>query len=615
MAKNSEIWLAGAITAALIFHYAGILPPAVADWLMPIAALLGTAPVLGSAARQLWRREISMDLLASVALVFSLLSQEWTSAAFIALMLAAARFLQKITERQAERSIKSLLKLRPSLANRINNDQLEIVPISQLAVGDIIIVDLGERIPVDGVVSSGAITVDESALTGESLPMEKNVGARVFSSTILVSGSARIVVEKLGRDTTLEKIIALVESAGRHKPRYQTIGERFGKIYLLGIFLVSGLVFYLTQDTTLVLSVVLVVCADDVAIAVPLAYLAAARAAARQGVVVKGRNHLEALGNMDTMVFDKTGTLTTGRLQLTEIIPLAPWTKHDLLAYGGALAEQSKHPIAKAVVARAKTEKIKLILAERVTELGGLGLTGVSAGQEIIFARGALMAAKNIRGLEKIKTEIERGESAGQSLAYLAINNELAGLFAFTDQLRPETKMVIDQLHHLGVRRTVMLTGDNQRVAKTVAAASGIKEIHAALLPGQKIEHLKHYLAGGQTVAMVGDGVNDAAALRGATVGIALGAIGYDAAIESADIVLMRDQISKIPELIGLARFVKRIALQDFALWGISNVLGLILVFGGVIGPAGAAAYNFITDFFPLFNSLRAGRKQYGENS
>src|SRR3989344_2890200 len=583
MAKNSEIWLAGAITAALIFHYAGILPPAVADWLMPIAALLGTAPVLGSAARQLWRREISMDLLASVALVFSLLSQEWTSAAFIALMLAAARFLQKITERQAERSIKSLLKLRPSLANRINNDQLEIVPISQLAVGDTIIVDLGERIPVDGVISSGAITVDESVLTGESLPVEKNVRAKVFSSTILVSGSARIIVEKLGRDTTLEKIIALVESAGRHKPRYQTIGERFGKIYLLGIFLVSGLVFYLTQDTTLVLSIVLVVCADDVAIAVPLAYLAAARAAARRGVVVKGSNHLEALGNVDIIVFDKTGTLTTGRLQLTEIIPLAPWTKHDLLAYGGALAEQSKHPIAKAVVARAKTEKIKLILAERVTELGGVGLTGGSAGQEIIFPRGALLGAKNIRGLEKIKTEIERGESAGQSLAYLAINNELAGLFAFTDQLRPETKMVIDQLHHLGVRRTVMLTGDNQRVAKTVAAASGIKEIHAALLPGQKIEHLKHYLAGGQTVAMVGDGVNDAAALRGATVGIALGAIGYDAAIESADIVLMRDQISKIPELIGLARFVKRIALQDFALWGISNVLGLILVFGGVI--------------------------------
>ena len=615
MAKNSEIWLAGAIMAALIFHYAGILPPAAADWLMPIAALLGTAPVLSSAARQLWRREISMDLLASVALVFSLLSQEWISAAFIALMLAAARFLQKITERQAERSIKSLLKLRPSLANRINNDQLEIVPISQLAVGDTIIVDLGERIPVDGVISSGAITVDESVLTGESLPVEKNVSAKVFSSTILVSGSARIIVEKLGRDTTLEKIIALVESAGRHKPRYQTIGERFGKIYLLGIFLVSGLVFYLTQDTTLVLSIVLVVCADDVAIAVPLAYLAAARAAARRGVVVKGSNHLEALGNVDIIVFDKTGTLTTGRLQLTEIIPLAPWTKHDLLAYGGALAEQSKHPIAKAVVARAKAEKIKLILAERVTELGGLGLTGVSAGQEIIFARGALMAAKNIRGLEKIKTEIERGESAGQSLAYLAINNELAGLFAFTDQLRPETKMVIDQLHHLGVRRTVMLTGDNQRVAKTVAAASGIKEIHAALLPGQKIEHLKHYLAGGQTVAMVGDGVNDAAALRGATVGIALGAIGYDAAIESADIVLMRDQISRIPELIKLARFVKRIALQDFALWGISNVLGLILVFGGVIGPAGAAAYNFITDFFPLFNSLRAGRKQYGKNS
>ncbi|MEK7208870.1 MAG: cation-translocating P-type ATPase [Patescibacteria group bacterium] len=615
MAKDFEVWLAGLIVIALGVHYTGAAPKVLADWLILAAALFGTAPVLVSAARQLWRREISMDLLASVALIFSLLSQEWTSAAFIALMLVAARFLQKITERQAERSIKSLLKLRPNLANRINRGQLETVSINQLSAGDTIIVDLGERIPVDGVISSGAITVDESSLTGESLPVEKNIGAKVFSSTILVSGSAQIIVEKIGRDTTLEKIIALVESAGQHKPRYQTIGERFGKIYLIGIFLVSGLVFYLTQNTSLVLSIVLVVCADDVAVAVPLAYLAATRAAARRGVIIKGSNYLEALGDVTTIVFDKTGTLTTGQLQLVEIVPLAPWTKHNILAYGGALAEQSKHPIAKAVVAYAQAEKIQLALAERVEELGGLGLVGASGGQEIIFARGALMTARNIRGFELLQSEIDRLENEGKSLTYLAINNKLAGLLAFTDQIRPETKKTIDQLHQLGIRRTVMLTGDNQRVAKTVANASGIKEVHSQLLPGQKVEHLKHYLTTDRTVAMVGDGINDAAALRGATVGIVLGAIGYDVAIESADIVLMRDQISKIPELIKLARFVKRIALQDFVLWGISNILGLSLVFSGVIGPAGAAAYNFITDFFPLFNSLRAGRKQHGKNS
>jgi len=581
------------------------------QWLTITVAVVGTIPVLVSAVRQLWRREISMDLLASVALILSLATREWVSAAFIALMLAAARLLGRITERQTERSIKSLFKLRPNLANRIRDGQLESVPLDRLSIGDTIVVELGERIPIDGTVSEGAITVDESSLTGESLPVEKVIGASVFSSTILVSGSARIKVEKLGQDTTLEKMIALVESAGRHKPRLQMMGERFGKIYLIGIFLVSVLVFFLTRDLKFVLAIVLVVCADDVAVAVPLAYLAATRAAARRGVIVKGSGYLEALAQIDTIVFDKTGTLTTGHLHVTEIVPVAPWTAQDVLAYGAALAEQSHHPIAKAVTAWAIKQKVKLVLAERVTETGGAGLVGEYEGKEIIFARRAFIETKQVRWQEALDVAMNRLENEGQSLTYVAVDGELIGFVALTDQIRPEAKMALSHLRQLGVKQTVMLTGDNDRAAEMVADAVGIEEVHARLLPAQKVDYLKNLIEAKKVFAMVGDGVNDAASLRSATIGVAMGAIGYDAAIESADIVLMHDKISKIPEMIELARFVRRLAHQDFIIWGVSNVIGLSLVLTGAIGPAGAAAYNFATDFFPLFNSLRAGRRAH----
>lgn len=605
-----DIALSFAIIIALILHFSGFGAGQIASYFLIAVAILGTIPVAISAIRELVKKDISMDLLASIALIFSLISQEWAGASFIALMIAAARILKTVTESQAERNIKSLFKLRPSTAKIIRGNNIEEVLIKNLKIGDEVVVDLGDRIPIDGKVISGNFAVDESTLTGESMPVDKKEGDKVFSSTIVVSGSAHIKVLKIGSDTTLEKIISLLQSSGEFKPHFQTLGEKFSKIYLVGIFSVSFVVLYFTQNTALVLSILLVICADDVAVAVPLAYLSATRRAAKMGAVVKGSSYLEALGNVDTVVFDKTGTLTTGHMKVSEIKTFSEYSEKELLSMCGSLMEQSSHPVSKTIYAYAKSEGVHLEMVQNVEEVGGMGLTGNFSGKQILFGRKAFLKSKNIEISEEASAEIVRLENGGKSNSFVVINNKLAGIIALTDEVRHNTKEAISHIRKLGVKNVVMLTGDNVRVAEKVAREVGITEFQAGLFPEQKVAYIKKCIDAKKVVTMVGDGVNDAAALRMATVGIAMGAIGYDTAIESADIVLMRDDISKIADIMKLARFTEKLSVQDFWLWGFSNVLGLALVFVGVIGPTGAAAYNFLTDFFPLSNSLRANKQK-----
>lgn len=608
-AAKFDMALSAVIVAALALRYSNLAGREWGLYFVIFAAFLGALPVLYSALRETLRREISMDLLASVALVFSLISGEWAGASFIALMIAAARILKSVTESQAERNIKSLFKLRPSRAKIIRNNDVEEIFIEKLKIGDTVVVDLGDRIPIDGKVLSGEFSVNESSLTGEALPVDKKAGDKVFSSTIVLSGSAHILVEKIGKDTTLEKIIALFEASGKFKPRFQTLGERFGKIYLIGIFIVSFLALLITHNTKLVLSIMLVICADDVAVAVPLAYISATRRAAKIGAVIKGSHYLEALGEIDTIIFDKTGTLTTGHMQVSEIKSFGQYSEKDLLRYGGSLMEQSSHPISKTIFAYAKKEGVNLELVENVTEIGGMGLSGQYEDKKIIFGRKAFLLSRGIEISKEALSEIERLENEGNSNSFIVINDKLSGIISLTDEVRKNAKEAVGRIKKLGVKNVVMLTGDNERAAGRVARELGIIEFHAGLLPEQKVSFIKNQIEAKKTVAMVGDGVNDAAALRMATVGIAMGAIGQDSAIESADIVLMRDNIGKIAEIMKIARFTRKLAVQDFGIWGLSNFLGLFLVFTGLIGPTGAAAYNFLTDFFPLFNSLRTNKK------
>jgi len=603
-----DIALSLAIVFAIALHFSRLGETQAASYFLIATALLGTLLVVISAVRQILKKEISMDLLASIALIFSLLSKEWVGASFIALMIVAARILQSITESQAERNIKGLFKLRPSNAKIIRGNNIKEILIKKLQIGDTVVVDLGDRVPIDGRVVSGAFSVDESSLTGESMPVDKNAGDKVFSSTIVVSGSAHILVEKVGQDTTLEKIIALLESSGKFKPHFQTLGEKFGKYYLISIFIISFLVLLLTHNTKLVLSILLIICADDVAVAVPLAYLSAARRAAKIGAIIKGSAYLEVLGKVDTVIFDKTGTLTSGHMQVNEIKSFSQYSEKELLSYCGSLMEQSSHPVSKTIYAYAKKEKVRLELVEGVEEIGGMGLTGKFEDKQILFGRKAFLISRRIEISEEILSEISRLENEGKSNSFVVINNKLAGIISLTDEVRHNAREAVGYIRNLGIKNIIMLTGDNKKVAERIAKGVGITEFHAGLFPEQKVSYIKNYIDAKKTVAMVGDGVNDAAALRMATVGIAMGAIGYDTAIESADIVLMKDDISKIADVMKLARFTEHLSVQDFWIWGFSNVFGLSLVFMGIIGPSGAAAYNFLTDFFPLFNSLRASK-------
>lgn len=600
-----DVTLSGAIVLVLLLHFAGIFPEQFDLWMLVAAAGVGTAPVLVSAGKAIFVRDwASMDMLASVALVFSLVSQEWASAAFIALMLAAARLLEDVTEDRTEKSIESLLKLRPPHAKVEREDSVVVVPLVQLRVGDIAVCDVGERIPADGSVISGEAALNESSLTGESIPVDKTTGARVFTSTLVESGNLRIRVEKVGKDTTLEKIIELVKSSREEKPKINTLAERFGKRYLIFVFVLAAVLFLATHNTPLVLAVVLVVCADDVAIAVPLAYLTAIGLAARRGVIIKGASHLEALGSATTVVFDKTGTLTTGKLKVSDVVPADGKTEKEVLRVACLSARRSKHPLSKAIVAYADNLGCKEEFPDSLEEVGGKGVVARSGAAVYIIGKRAFLEERGVPIPPALRAGAEALNDEGRTVSFVSQDGAAIGFFAVADELKRNAKDVIVRLKALGIKRTIMLTGDNERVAAAISKRLSLDEFKANLLPEEKVAYLKGLHTEG-VVVMVGDGLNDAAALAVAHVGIAMGGIGYDTTIESANIVLMHDDLSRIPETLELARFTRKIAVEDFGIWGITNAAGLALVFGGVIGPVGAAAYNFISDFFPLGNSVR----------
>ncbi|MDE2079473.1 MAG: cation-translocating P-type ATPase [Patescibacteria group bacterium] len=602
-----EAFLSALIAGSLIVFYSGIVPQGGMEPFMVLLAFLGTAPVIFFAAREAWGGEwASMDMLASVALFFSLVSREWNSSAFIALMLSAARLLSVLTETRTQKSIEGLLELRPDTVKVRRGNQLETIPLERVAVGDTAVFGVGERVSIDGMVVSGEAAIDESSLTGESLPIDKRVGTRVFAGTLVADGGIDVRVDKIGKDTTLERIIALVESARKQKSRISTIGERFGKAYLILIFIFSGALYVISRDLALVLSVVLVVCADDVAIAIPLAYLTAIGAIAHRGVIVKGGAHLEALGRAKTFVFDKTGTLTKGKLAVAAVLPVSSVTEREVLTYASIASRGSNHPLSRAVIAAAEGAQVPAIAPEESRVIGGKGVSVLSRGARIVFGRIAYVESEATVP-EAVREAAITYEQRGMSVSALAVNGTALGVVAFQDEIKDEAPAAIAALRALGATRLIMLTGDNEPVAKAVATKLGLDGYYAGLLPEDKVAKVSELGKEGELV-MVGDGVNDAAALSAATVGIAMGAIGYDAAIESAQIVLMRDDLAELAETVTLARRVHRVAIEDFWIWGITNAFGLALVFFGIIGPPGAAAYNFISDFFPLGNSLRVRR-------
>ena len=533
-------------------------------------------------------------------------------------MLAFARIFDQITQARAKKTIQSLMKYHVENVRIRVGDSVKEIHIHEVRPGDLVIVESGDRIPVDGIVVSGQADIDEASLTGESELVQKKAGDKVFTSTVADAGSLIVRTEKVGSDTTLARMVSLVEEASRDKNEAELAADKFTQWYIV-VSLVASLGMYIYGlPPKIILSILLVVCADDIAVAVPLAYTAAIAYAARRGVIVKGSSAFEQLSKVKYILTDKTGTLTRGKPRVKDVKMYGLWTREEIAKRFVGGAAESNHAVSRAIMEYAAEYKIKPHLPDELEEIPGQGISFSHDGDAMLMGRSSFMEARGSRISAVVKKDIQAEKDAGRGVVCLSINGEVAGLLSYVDELRPHATAVIADTKKVGVNEWHMLTGDNENAASIIAHELNLQHFHANLTPEGKVDFIrrfeKEHSSSKSVVAYIGDGVNDAASLALADVSIAMGAIGADAAIEASDITIMKDHIDRVPEIIHMAQKVRKVMVTSFWIWGITNAFGLVWVTVGVpglglLGPGGAATYNFLTDFIPIVNALRAGRK------
>lgn len=595
-----------ALVFFLVLDFINVFPKRLDIFFLQFIGIVATLPVIKSAYLAVKNKKISVDLLAGIALLVSIFNQEWTSVVFINLMITSARIFGDYSENRAQRQIKSLLKLKPLIVKIKKGNQIIKENLSALKEGDLVVIDNGERIPVDGVVEEGEASVDQSSLTGESVPVPKIKGSQVYSSTLNVSGSLLVKALKVGKDTSFEKIIKLVENAQENKVGINTLAEKFASWYILATLIGSVIIYIFTKNFNLLLSLLLVTCADDIAVAIPIAFWISIGQAAKRGIIIKGSNFLEGLTKVKIFIFDKTGTLTKDKIKIEKIISFSKISEKSILEYAAIAESVSKHPIANAIVEYANFKNISFNAPKKFKVFPSRGVVvNYLDKYQIVVGSYSFIKEQLIKIDKKDIDQIIKSESLGYNVVIVVNNNKVLGIILLGGELRPNIKETFIKIKKLGINRIVMLTGDNFSVAKNVADKLGIKEFYSDLLPEDKLNFVRKNLSSKYKLAYVGDGVNDAASIAQADIGIVMGAIGSDSAVEAADIALMDDNFTKIDEAINLGNYVLKIAKENFIIWGTVNLIGLFLVFSKIIGPEGAAFYNFITDFIPLINSFR----------
>jgi Cd2+/Zn2+-exporting ATPase len=558
-------------------------------------------------------RRIGIEILMLAATVGTILANLWDEAATLVFLYGAAEGLETYAYSKTRSSIRELLKLAPKRARVIRNGREVEVSAEELVVGDLFVVRPGEAIPTDGIVVSGASTVDESSVTGESIPVAKEVGSRVFAGTLNQEGALTIRATATFSDNTLAKIIHLVEEAQERKGRIQLFIEKFGNRYSPAVLTFSLLLAtvptILGHDPTVwaTRAVVLLVAAAPCALVIstPVTIAAGIGRAGRSGVLIKGGIHLENLGRIRAVALDKTGTLTYGRPAVTDIIPLKG-DEAQLLRLSGGVERFSEHPLAKAIVTKAGELQLELCEVEGFEAMAGLGVRATVNGRTIYVGRPELFTRL---GIALPRQELERLRAAGKTVVLIGSENGVEGLIALRDVVRPQAREAIDQLHRLGIK-VVMLTGDHPETARIIADELGIDEVKAGLTPEGKIRSVEELEARYGAVAMVGDGVNDAPALARATVGIAMGAIGTDAAIEAADVALMADDIGKVPYAIKLGGHARRVIRQNIILSLVTLSILIPSALMGLIGAAVAVIGHETSELLAVANGLRLARSE-----
>jgi Cd2+/Zn2+-exporting ATPase len=483
--------------------------------------------------------------------------------------------------------------------------QQVVVPIEQVTLDDVVLVRTGERIGVDGAILAGSGSINQAAITGESMPVEKKRGDEVFAGTLNELGTLEVKVTRLGEDTTLGQIVKLVKDAQASQSPVQRLANRYARYLVPLTFLIAITVYVLTQDIMRSITVLVVVCPCALVLATPTAVVAAIGNAARRGMLVKSGAGMEQIGRVEVVAFDKTGTLTLGKPVVRDVISLNSVESGRLLQVAATAERFSEHPIGRSIVQAAEERQISLHDPLDFTVLPGFGVTARVDQQEVVIGNRPLLAELDITWSTALDSKVKPLEEQGLTVISVTIDGEMAGLITMADMPRPEAKQAIAELKKLGVEQVVMLTGDNWRTAEMIAQELGIDRVYAQVLPQDKLRIIQEFQAQGKRVAFAGDGVNDAPALAAADVGIAMGSAGTDLALETADIGLMQDEIERVPQIVGLSRKTLKVIWQNVAFSMSINVLSVLLGSFGIIGPVIGALMHEFSALPVLANSAR----------
>lgn len=581
----------------------GSLTALVPFWVGAGLVLLAGWPIFANVLRAAMRGQVIAHTLMSLGVAAALAVGEWPTAAVVVFFMRVGEYAEHFTAERARRAVRGLTELAPQQA-RVERDGVEVLlPVAEVRPGDLVVVRPGEQIPVDGEVVAGQATLNQAAITGESMPVEAGPGALVFAASLAQLGSLRVRATRVGADTTFGKVIRLVEEAEAHRADVQRIADRFSAWYLPVVVGVAALTYLLRGDALATAAVLVVACSCAFALATPIAMLASIGAAAKRGLMIKGGKYIELLARADLLLVDKTGTLTLGRLRLSDVHPLGAWGADELLALAAAAERDSEHPLAEAVRQAALERGLSAPVASAFVAVPGQGVRATVAGRLVTVGSARLAVSDPAADARAAALAAQ-----GKSLLFVTVDGEPAGMLAAADTPRPEVAAALAQARALGIRRIEMLTGDNAAAAALLAGELGV-DYRANLLPEDKIAAVRAYQAQGYTVVMVGDGVNDAPALAQADVGIAMGAAGSDVALEAAHVALMRDDWALVPEALWIARRTMGVVRLNIGFTALYNLVGLSLAALGFLPPMLAAAAQSLPDLGILANSARLLRQ------
>ena len=556
-----------------------------------LSIALGAPPTIRKAWRALGVRALDINVLMLVAAAGAVALGQWSEAAAVVFLFALAQMLEARTLQRARTAVSALMDLAPIEAIVRGESGDARMPVDRVVPGMVILVQPGEKIPLDGRVAAGASEVNQAPVTGESLPVDKAAGDDVFAGSINGRGALDISVTRLRKDTTLARIIHLVEQAQSERAPSQRFVERFAAVYTPAVLALAAAVavapplllaaeWHVWIYRALVLLVVSCPCA--LVISTPVSVVAALAGAARKGVLIKGGAHLERAARVKTVAFDKTGTLTRGAPEVVDVVALSGLAPADVVALAASVEQRSSHPIARAIVRHAEAQRLRITAGADVLALAGLGAEGVVGSAQVVLGNHRLFEERQLCS-DAVHAELDRLSAKGATPVLVAQNGVAVGIIGVADRPRENGRDVIDALRHQGISPIVMLTGDHAPTAKAVGAALGVDEVRAELMPEDKVAEVEKLRARFGAVAMVGDGINDAPALAAADLGIVMGAAGSDAALETADIALMADDLMKIPYALRLSRATLRNIKINL---GISLVLKAAFVAASIAGIA-----------------------------